>query len=104
MGRRIVTRTMIESCAELFSVEELDRYRLAAAKALLENVDRVVMTSSNMRDSGYTGQFIEGDPEFILALVKAAKKWKLNDAEGNSNSRANSSMSHVDLSRRPVGW
>jgi len=103
MGKRVVTQVMVESCAELFTAAELAAYKQAAAKALLEDKPRVVMTGSNMRDSSYNGTFIEGDPEFILALVKRAIAWQERE-EGADSSIANRSMSHADFSRRPVGW
>lgn len=102
--KRVVTQTMVEACAETFTGAELLTYKAAAAQALLEDKPRVVMTASNMRDGGYTGQFIEGDPEFVLLLVKRAIAWQANDEAGSSQSLANKSMAHADFSRRAVGW
>ena len=93
----------MEACAETFSLELLSAYKEAAAQALLEDKPRVVMTNSSMRDSSHGGTFIEGDPEFIINLVKRAIAWQ-NVEEGTNDSIANRSMSHADFSRRPVGW
>lgn len=98
-----MTQVMVEACAELYTAEQLATYKTAAAQALLEDKPRVVMTGSNMRDSSYNGTWIEGNPEFILELVKRALAWQ-DLEEGADQSIANRSMSHADFSRRPVGW
>ena len=103
MGKRVVTQTMVEACAEVYTKEQLESYRDAASKALLEDKPRVVMTSTSMKDSTHSGTWIEGDPEFILNLVKRAIAWLERDVD-NTTPIANQSMNHADFSRRPVGW
>lgn len=98
-----ISATLVRAYAEDYSRAQLVTWRQAASAALAENLDRVELTSANFKEGGSGGQFVKGEPKFIVELMTAAIDYL--DAEADAaQTKANPAMIHNDFSRRPVGW
>lgn len=64
---------------------------------------QVIVTSANMKESGTSGEYRQGEIERKLASYRAAYNYKCKLASGNSG-RVNERMTHLNFQTRIWGF
>jgi hypothetical protein len=93
-----VSRAAVLSCARKYTVAELVTKLDAATEAVEANAGRdVVVTATNFKDGGSSGELVEGNAEFLVELYAAALKVKRRWEAGQ---KAAANRGRIDFGRR----
>jgi hypothetical protein len=100
-----ITKTLVEAFAEEYSEVEIRAWRKAAMAAVAANLPRVEITSSNFKDGGSGGEFIDADPAELVELFTAVLRYLSRQAElaAGASERGNQQVSFADFRLRRWG-